>query len=162
TMADNSRLQNDLYYRSNGTFTLHGNASVAGTVFNNHDAELDDSVSEALAASDIAFALSPTLPDTNITLSGNQNRIIAGGPGDTVVLTLKNFTLKNNATLTLEGTTATTFVINVTKKFSLADASQIILSGGLRWDDVVFNVRGQGKITLSGGAQFSGILLATG
>ena len=67
-----------------------------------------------------------------------------------------------NSTLTLQGSADTTYVINVNRGFSLTDASRIVLSGGLDWNDVLFNVRGPGTaVTVAGNASFQGILLAT-
>src|SRR5205807_7359168 len=110
-----------------------------------------------------AFAL-PVTPAyatlTDIQLSGNQNFTISGAPGQTVVLKLQNFTI-SAGTLTLQGSPTTNFVINVSKQFSLTNHAQIILSGGVSWDDVLFNVVGNGsKVTMDGGSVLRGILMA--
>src|SRR4029077_7098972 len=62
---------------------------------------------------------------------------------------------------TLEGTATTTFVVNVTKRFSLTDNARIVLAGGVQWSNVLFNIRGRnGAVSLSGSSSFAGILMA--
>src|SRR5438046_6573207 len=81
-------------------------------------------------------------------------------PGETVVLSLKNFILRDNSSFTPQGTATTTFVINVDKKFSLSGNSHIDLAG-LQWNQVLFNVVGTGqRVSLGGSSIFNGILMA--
>jgi hypothetical protein len=69
--------------------------------------------------------------------------------------------LSGGSTLTLQGTAATTFIINVANSFSLS-SSKVVLSGGLLASNVLFNVRGNGSdVSLSGGSSISGTILAT-
>jgi len=76
------------------------------------------------------------------------------------VLSLKNFILRENSSFTLQGTATTTFIINVSKKFSLKGNAQIDLAG-LQWNQVLFNVVGAGrKVLLGGNSIFNGILMA--
>jgi len=109
-----------------------------------------------------ASALSGGLGSSgSIILGGNQSSSIVGAPGETVTLDIRNFVLTRHSTLTLQGTATTSFIINVTKQFSLSGRSRIILSGGLRWDHVFFNVLGRGSVvSLSGHAQLYGTLTA--
>jgi hypothetical protein len=101
-------------------------------------------------------------PDPSMRLQGSQSTIISGGPGETVVLSLKNFVLSGDAVLTLQGSATTSFVINVTKQFSLSGNAQINLSG-LQSTDVFFNIRGTGgPVSLSGNASLAGTLIANG
>ena len=135
-------------------------ASITGSIFHNQDALLDNSVNEALAASAHAFSLKPNRSNMSVKLDGNENITITGAPGETVVLSLKNFILAGNSSFTLQGTATTTFVINVSKKFSLKGNSHIDLAG-LQWDQVLFNVVGAGqRISLGGSSIFNGILMA--
>lgn len=160
-LADNATIEGDLYYRSNGAVKILDSATITGTTYNDRDAELDNGVNEAESASDAAFALAPTSSREWIVLSKFQSATLSGAPGETVVLKLQDFMLSNHATLTLEGTATTTFVINVKNGFSLSNNAQIVLSGGLQWDDVLFNVRGKnGDVSLTGNAFFQGILMA--
>jgi hypothetical protein len=159
-MAGNATVNGDVYYRSNGAILLFDNATVTGSIFNNQDALLDNGVNEALAASAHAAGLMPNRSDTTMTLGGNDALTIAGAPGETVVLDLKNFVLRGGSSLTLEGTATTTFIINVNKKFSLKGNSHVDLAG-LQWNQVLFNVVGPGeKVSLGGNSTLQGILMA--
>lgn len=135
-------------------------AIFSGWIFHNQDALLDNGVNEALAASAHAFSLTPNRPNTSVKLHGDHNITITGAPGETVVLSLKNFILRENSSFTLQGTATTTFIINVRKKFSLKGNSHIDLVG-LQWNQVLFNVVGTGqKVLLGGNSIFGGILMA--
>jgi choice-of-anchor A domain-containing protein len=160
-LGGNSTIEGDLYYRSNGAVKIIDSATITGTTYNDRDSELDNGVNEAISSSDHAFALAPTSSYPWIILSGNQSTTISGAPGETVVLKLRSFMLRGNATFTLEGTATTTFIINVRNGFSLAGNAKIVLSGGVQWDDVLFNVRGnESDVCLTGNASFQGILMA--
>ena len=161
-LKDNATIDGNLYYRSNGTLRLQDNATITGARFNDQDSLLDNGVEEALNASSRAFGLEATRPNTTMSLKGQQSRVITGAPGETVVLKLDYFTMSGNSALTLQGTATTTFIINVKGQFSLSGNAQIVLSGGVQWDDVLFNVRGDGEAaSLSGNARLEGILMAS-
>jgi hypothetical protein len=159
-MAGNALLDGDLYIRSNGAVLEFDHAVVTGSTFYNQDALLDDSVNEALAASELAFGLTPNRPDKSVNLKGDANITIAGAPGETVVLNLKSFILRGDSSFTLQGTATTTFIINVRKNFSLKGNAHVDLAG-LQWNQVLFNVVGHGnKVFLGGNSDFGGILMA--
>ena len=152
----------DVYDRSNGMVLTFQHAFISGSILHDQDALLDNGVNEALAASSHAFSLTPNRPNTSVKLLGNEAVTITGAPGETVVLNLKNFILRDNSSFTLQGTATTTFIINVRKKFSLSGNSHIELAG-LQWDQVLFNVVGTGrKVSLGGDSIFNGILMANG
>jgi hypothetical protein len=103
----------------------------------------------------------PTGALASVSLSEHQNITVSGSPGATVILSLKNFIMSDSSTFTLEGTATTTFVINVFRQFSLSGSAKILLAGDVRWNHVVFNVRGKGSIVkLSDQASLTGILNA--
>ncbi|HJT81284.1 MAG TPA: ice-binding family protein [Chthoniobacterales bacterium] len=161
----NVLVDGNLWYRSNGTLTVTGNARLNGSIFHApaYDPQLDNGVAEANNASNQAWAL-PVTPAyagiTNINLSGKQNLTLSGAPGQTVVLKLNDFKI-SSGTLTLQGTATTNFVLNVTKSFSLTNHAQIILSGGVVAQNVLFNVRGTGTdVTMSGESVLRGYILA--
>jgi len=159
-MAGHATINGDIYDRSNGTVLTFQHASITGSIFHDQDALLDNGVNEALAASAHAFSLTPNRPNTSVKLLGNHALTITGAPGETVVLSLKNFILRDNSSFTLQGTATTTFVINVRKKFSLSGNSHIDLVG-VQWDQVLFNVVGTGqRVSLGGSSVFNGILMA--
>jgi len=159
-MGGHATINGDVYDRSNGTVLTFQNAFITGSIFHDQDALLDNGVNEALAASSHAFSLTPNRPNTSVKLLGNHALTITGAPGETVVLSLKNFILRDNSSFTLQGTATTTFVINVNKKFSLSGNSHIDLVG-VQWDQVLFNVVGTGqRVSLGGSSVFNGILMA--
>jgi hypothetical protein len=158
-MWGHATLDGDVYARSNGMILAIDHASISGSIFYDQAALLDN-CNEALAASDYAFSLTPNRSNASVKLRGHHNITITGAPGETVVLSLKNFILKGNSSFTLQGTATTTFIINVSKKFSLKGNSHIDLAG-LQWNQVLFNVVGAGrKVSLGGNSIFGGILMA--
>ena len=164
SLSGNAILDGDLYYRTSGTLKLSGKAKITG--MRHHDAAgdtiLQQSSNEAYMESDQLWAQpaqnpSPTYNFTTINTS--QNMTITGTGH--VVLKLTDFVLTGNATLTLQGTAATTFVFNITKQFSLSDSAKVVLSGGITASNVVYNVRNTGSdATVGGTASLQGILLA--
>ena len=159
-MAGHATVNGDVYDRRNGTVLTFQNSFITGSIFHDQDALLDSGVNEAIAASAHAFSRTPNRPNTTVKLLGNHALTITGAPGETVVLSLKNFILRDNSSFTLQGTATTTFVINVNKKFSLSGNSHIDLVG-VQWDQVLFNVVGTGqRVSLGGSSVFNGILMA--
>jgi len=165
TLSGSATIHGDLYYETVGTLTMNGNAKITGVRHHDagSDAQLDNGVIEAMNTSDAAFALPVTLTYatlTDVNLSGHQNITLTGAPGQTVVVKLQNFII-SSGTFTLQGSSTTNFVINVSKQFSLTDHAEIILSGGVTWDNVLFNVRGTGtNVTLDGQSTLRGVLMA--
>jgi hypothetical protein len=161
-MSGGSTVFGTVYRRTTGSVNLSNGASITGGIVQNGatDSMLAQGVNDAISGSNAAFALSasagyPTTVNANssLTLSGSGN----------VVLKLTDFVVSSGATLTLQGSASTTFVINVSRNFSLTNGATVQLSGGLTWDNVLFNVRGSGStVTVNGGSKLlGGILLAT-
>ena len=162
TLISHAMVNGDLYYRSNGAARVLNSAQVTGGIYSDADSELDSNRQAAIDTSNQAFALAPNRSNANIKLTKHQSLTISGAPGETVVLSLRDFRLSGNSVLTLQGTATTTFIINVNRQFSLSGNAHIVLSGGIQWNDVLFNVRGGGVASISGNASLSGVLLATG
>jgi hypothetical protein len=161
SIRGHSTIDGNLYYRSNSILVMDDDATITGARYHNRDSELDNGLNEASRVSDHAFALAPTRSYTNVNLVRNQSITVQGAPGETVVLSLKNFLMQGSATFTLQGTATTNFIINVTSQFSLSGNSKIVLSGGVQWDNVLFNVRSKGAdVIVSGNARLQGILMA--
>lgn len=155
--------------RKSGTAAINGNGGLALQGGAN-DALTDAAKNDAIAASAQAASLANNTSGVNFVdwmSMGfvNQNTdlsLIDTVGGSHVVLDLSQFVLTGGATFTLQGTAATTFVINVDNKFSLV-GGKIVLAGGLLPEGVLFNVLNSGPdISLASGAEFGGILLAPG
>lgn len=160
-MSGSAMISGIAYLKTGRHFSRSGNAAVTGGVVQNgaSDSLLSQGVIDSVAASNAAFAMGtsvgyPTAINANTSLTLNTT-------GD-AVLKLTDFKLSSSAILTLSGTAASSFVINVSNKFEMSGASRIRLTGGLTWDNVVFNVRGGGDVKISGGSELTGIILATG
>jgi hypothetical protein len=162
TMTGNSTIHGSLYWMRPGTLTMKGGAQITGT--RHHDASSDsqlaNGVTEANNTSDHAatfassFAYSGIMSITSSrTLTAQHDR-----PGNSTVLNLTDLVLGSQSTLTLVGSKTDVFIINVSRNFSLGSQAKIVLSGGLAWDDVLFNVRGKGNaINLGAQSLLNGI-----
>jgi choice-of-anchor A domain-containing protein len=161
-LQDNATINGDLYYRSNGTLTVDPGAHITGAQIHDQDDLLDNESAAAFATAHHAANLRANFfAPTNLQLAGNRNFTVASAPGATVVLKLGNFTLADNSSFTLQGTASTTFIINVTQQFALSDNSKIVLSGGVQWSNVLFNIcTKDSPVILSGNASFTGMLMA--
>jgi choice-of-anchor A domain-containing protein len=160
SLFEHTAIHGDLYYNSRRHLHMENHVAVAGDMHNDgsSDTLLNQGVIDANNASDAAFAL-PVSPQYASLTTIHSSMTISGS--DCVVLKLTDFVLNGNDILTLEGTAGTAFIINVSKQFSLSGNAQIVLSGGVQWDDVLFNVRGKGSaVSLNGKTSLQGILMA--
>jgi Putative Ice-binding-like adhesive domain len=171
TMSDGV-LDGDLYMNNFGTVTLSGPAHITGHRHGLHEdgvdqtTTLNNALSDALALSNAAAAEASTsnymvtvgtFNGTTVN-TGKSITIAATGSGK-VVLNLQDFVL-TNGTFTLQGTAMNSFIINVSRNFSINNSS-VILSGGLMASNVLFNVKGTGsQVSLNQGVSLTGILLA--
>jgi hypothetical protein len=175
TMSGNATIHGNLYYRSNGTLTKSGKAKITGAIFHstaNDMTDLDPGVTEAnntdtsvngqSDSMNYTYTVNNGLPQTSLTnVNGNQNIVLSGPPGMNVRLQLSNF-IRTGGTFTLSGSASTNFIINVRNQFSLSNGAKIVLTGGVTWDNVLFNVHGTGSdVALSGNSSMVGILMAT-
>ena len=139
-----------------------------------HDsAYLQQAYNDAIAASAVAKALtatSGTVSTAVITSAKSQADLGITGSlaGNTYVLNLTDLILQGtSAVLTLNGTATTNYVINVNRYMSLAGGAKINLAGGITPQNVLYNVNQntingvQYDVTLSGGSEARGIILAT-
>lgn len=165
------QINGDLYVRTTANYKLSGGAQV-NHVFQDpaHDAPIDNALSDLQNLSDWGWMQLPThnyttngnpfvvLQNVNIT-NANQSITLAAGPNTRVVLRLSDFVM-SAGTFTLQGTATTTFLINISGKFSLNNA-MIILSG-IPAANVLFNIHGQGQQLTLNNSQMMGYLLALG
>jgi hypothetical protein len=144
--------------RKTSTESATGNGVIGGHLNKFDDPAATKAITALQNVSNNAAALTATSGSpTNITSSLSRDNTPFGGK---YVMNLGNFTL-NNATLTLNGAAGSAFVINVSNNFSLDNGSKIVLTGGLTFSDVLFNVRGPtGTFSIGGGSLFNGTLLA--
>ena len=166
--ASDGTIDGDIYMNSFGTFKTSGPFRHNGTRFNNADATLNLALADANNLSDAAAMEAST---SNYTVNGNaqmlttvntgQSMTIAANPfaGSKVVLNLQDFVL-TNGTFTLSASSTSTFIINVSRNFSINNSS-VILSGGIMSSHVLFNVRGTGsQVSLNQGVHLWGVLVA--
>jgi hypothetical protein len=96
-----------------------------------------------------------------IDMRGSENMTFSGAPGETVVMHLRDLQMGANSILTLDGAADTNYVIKIRNGLSLTGNAQIVLSGGLTWNDVTFKLRGPGDaVALSGSSGLQGIVMA--
>ena len=173
SMSDGD-LYGDLYMHTGGKVTFSGPANHHG--FNTYttgvDAPINSAIADAISlsntagaeASSSASAYTVNGSHTLLTTvnSGSSMTVADSNPfGGKIVLNLQDF-VRTNGTFTLQGTAMTTYIINVSRNFSLNNSS-VILSGGLLASHVLFNVTGTGgQVSLNQGTQMSGTLLAMG
>ena len=156
-------------FAGNGT---NPNDYYLGSIAHN-TAYLQQAYNDAIAASAVAKALtatSGTVSTAVITSAKSQADLGITGSlaGNTYVLNLTDLILQGtSAVLTLNGTATTNYVINVNRYMSLAGGAKINLAGGITPQNVLYNVNQntingvQYDVTLSGGSEARGIILAT-
>jgi hypothetical protein len=165
SMVGNSTIHGNLYWRTNGTLTMKGNSKVLGIKRHDAaaDAELDNGVTEAINSSNQAASFASSFAYAGITSITSSMTLFAQGdrPGNSTVLNLTTFNLGSQETLTLVGSADSVFILNVSNTFLMGAQSEIILQGGLAWDDVLFNVRGSGsRVELDAQSYLRGVLMA--
>ena len=159
-LSGTGTIRGEAVSHSSGSMVKSSGFTITGGTVNNRDAQLNQGVAQAISASNAAFVM-PASAGYPTTINQNTSLSLSGAANQTVVLQLTDFVLSNTAALTLQGTATTTYIINVTNKFSLTGSSIVQLSGGLTYDNVLFNVRGTGDVTMGSSAVLNGIVLAT-
>jgi choice-of-anchor A domain-containing protein len=168
---NNSSILGDVYLRKGGSKMLSGAAQIIGNFFQDKGSSFTYNNILSHAASD-AFTLSTNIASltatsnysSNFSLSsGNiigssSNLTITATDNNPVVLRLTEFSL-SNSTLTLSGSAATRFIINVADDFNMSSGSLLTFDGALNPKNVIFNVAD--STTMSGASEFNGILLAS-
>jgi hypothetical protein len=160
-MKRSAVIQYDVWQHTGGTFTTYSPSSIHGTRYQDatHDTILNQGVADALAADAAAFAMTSTYPSITNIQTGRNYTLTANS--NCTVLQLQNFKLSGGI-FTLVGTATQHFIINVTNTFSLSGRAKIVLSGGLTFDNVLWNIHGTGRdVQISGSSSISGIVMAT-
>ena len=169
-----SKIQGSVY-RDSGGYTPSGSPVITGTNTTGNGAYLNTAVANANTASLGWGGLSNAT--TGLTFGGafggvapttvalnNTAASISGGSG-TYVLNLTDLILSGaGAILTLNGTNATNYVINVNQYMTLSSKAQIALgTGGIEQRNILFNVKNNNPaydVTLSGASVVNGIIMA--
>lgn len=133
-------------YLSSGATLGAGGSQVTGSVLTNQSLSLANT--DALAAAAAFNQLTAT--QSLGTITGATT--IAGASGVNVIA-ISGLNL-SNATLTLNGPAGSQFIINDSGAFTL-NSSQILLTGGVTSQDVVFNVTSSNQISTSGSSSES-------
>lgn len=156
----------DRYEQATDTETIRDRAVLTGTRYRDTTTgtNLNGGVTSLRNVSAKAAALKATDSRTSIVLSATNLTLNSTGK---YVMNLTNVVLSKGASLTLNGTAGSAFVINVSNNFNLTGASKILLAGSITPSDVLFNVTGNNAGTsgalpfsVTGGSHFSGTLLA--
>jgi len=168
SVSGQARIEGRAWIGTAAKLSQSGKGVIAGGVVSGAAAEakLQQAVLDALAASTMAAGLPATIPGiTSINLTGpSQVLTIPGGSGRNVV-NLTDLVITSGA-LTLQAPAGGTFVINVSRQFTLSGPGSIQVAGGLLPLGVLFNITGTGaEVTVSGGpagpaAKVHGIILA--
>lgn len=161
-LSGTGSIRGDVVSHSGGSMVKSSTFGITGSVVNTgRNTDLENGANDAINASNFAVGLSASVGYPT-TINQNTSLSLSGGANQTVVLQLTDFVLSGTAALTLQGTATTTYIVNVTNKFSLSGSSIVQLSGGLTADNVLFNVRNSGDATMSSSSVLNGIVLATG
>ena len=166
-------VQNGSQTSPTGAPFLTGTRTVNNTAISNGitSANAATTAASALNVNDIGSG--PTLlsftgfagsPGTSISLAAAAS--ITGVAATTYVINVTDFILNGAAaTLTLNGTNTTNYIFNVSRFLSLGTSAKIALGGsGITAANILFNVKSsapQYDVTLSGGSELNGIILAT-
>jgi hypothetical protein len=160
-----------------GLLTATGSVSIAGNVildnlgqdnFNDSivggavildGAALAQAKADAIARSAFYAGLAATQP---LITTINTNSTIIGTGGLNVINLTGGLALTGTETLTLQGTAADAFVINVPNNaaFSMLGTSQILVAGGLLEQNVLFNLLEDNAPYTVAGAEIDGLILA--
>jgi hypothetical protein len=138
-----------------GTVTTSGTASYGALVSTN----LTQATTDAIALSTYSSSLTATQTFSAI----NSSQTITATQTDNAI-TLSSVNLGGSSVLTLSGSAADVFYVNVAGTFDTGGTSAIMLTGGLTADHVLFNITGSGGganlVHIAGTGGASGVFLA--
>ena len=161
-----SSIHGDVYLHTTGHYKNSSTGEHPGAIHQDPFTNmlLDQAKLDAMNASMAAFNKPNMGPPgltslTNFRSSHGGNWNISGY--GCVVLHLGNF-MMTGGTFTLTGTATDAIIINLTGTLTLTGNTTFVLSGGLTWDSILFNIVGSGgDVQISGQAFMQGIILAT-
>ena len=162
TSAGNE-VNGNVYFQGSSNFAGSGGCNpapgcyVMGSIFT-MQSQIANAITDANNAATTFASLGATSGVTSIT--GNTT---INATGLVTVVNLIDFNLGNGATLTLNGSAGDQFIFNLPAADWHTLQGQVLETGGVSQNDVVFNVIGTGNLHFSGGgnaAGINGILLA--
>ena len=162
---DGAVAQGNLYLYSGGTYTTKNGGHITGTKYQDahqggtYDTRLYQAANDAVTLSNNISGLTRTTgTPTSITSSTTLNDT---GSNHINILQLSNFQLSSGMTLTLNGTSSTRYIINVTNNFSMNNAKVVEVGTGFTAANVIFNyVNQNGNLTMDNGSVLNSILVA--
>jgi Flp pilus assembly protein TadG len=182
TLSNNANIKGGVWDNGSGTLSMSNNATVEGNSYINSDTKVSinnnaefkngppevnatetgtvqTAAQAAKTASDNFKSLSDNVAGpSSINLSNNQSLTITGT--NTVnVLDLSTLSLSNNATLTLNASATDSFIVKV-NNLNLSNNTEIILQGGLTYDNVTFVNKGTNAVNISNNAILRGNILS--
>jgi len=180
-------LNGDLYMNSFGTLSISGSGKITGkkrgakTVQGedgqDQTAGLANALADAQSLASAAAALTKTsnyavthgsfTQGQSISISSSANDITINGTTNNpfnqpIVLSINAFSLTSGS-LTLNGNSHTTFVLNITGNFTMNDNSSILATGGLLASHILFNLEASSpttSFTVGMGATATGVFIA--
>jgi Flp pilus assembly protein TadG len=153
TMKNNATVQGKVYLEQDTVKSIGNNAKAKGGVEQDGDSQatLAQAVHDAQTAYTQLTGLAATLGTQQIDLK-NNGTLTLNGSAAVNVLDASTLNLGNNSTLTLNGSASMSFVVRVAGGFSLSNNSAVQLTGGLKQDNVTFVMEGTSGVTLSNNA----------
>lgn len=160
TLSGSSHVDATAYVTTTNAVTAGGSSTIATIVQNGTtDAALTQASYDAIAASAHYAALAAT----NNTKSVSGNKTFTGAAGQNVV-NLTSVSLSGNKTITFDSPSNSTWVVNCSGAFSLqggaTGGSKIVLTGGITPSQILWNVTGDGSLSIATSSIFNGIVLA--
>ena len=174
SMSDGD-IYGDLYVHQGAKVSFSGPARLHGSQFTYADnaaspinQALQDYWSLSAAAATAMSTAAPVTTNFSLTYNGGSGQYVGTVNGNKnysmfstgkTVLNLQDFVMTGGS-FTLSGTAATTYIINVSRNFSLNNS--FVTLSGISSSQVLFNVLGTGgQVSLNQGTYLKGILLAT-
>jgi Flp pilus assembly protein TadG len=181
TINNNANVQRDVGICGAGSTTVNNNATVQGGVYLSKNApqpsignnavvqdgiKQDDSAAASLQA---ASQAATTAYNSFVGPASNLGKTIANVTATTTLpvgkaganyLSVTNFTPSNNAIITINAPTGSSYVIRISNNFTLNNNSQIKLTGGITSDGVTFVNTGTKTATLSNNSILYGSILS--
>jgi hypothetical protein len=164
-LSGQGNILGNAFLNTGNAFSKIGAGGLSGTMF--QDSTYNDMLAQAAADAESAAGQAASLPATDSSITnilGSRGRNLSFTSLGQYVMQLTDFVMSGGSTLTLNGAAGSAFVLNISGNFNIGAGSKILLTGGLRASDVLFNITGTSAALtrqISGDALFNGTILAT-